>query len=218
MADIINSESFTEAIIQAASDRYDIEKTGQIITLLFSVAPESLSDKQVLQLKRKTNTTVNRHTILIATVESKDHFNEARRWAAAVRDELPDPGLSDLYLISALKEGELPIENCTSIEANEQYCRKYFLRPQETTSELIERTFLFPLSNEISSENLADPLHKALNETKTGSPWFTAEQQEHWRFALLSGKTGADLVEYLFNDTETVNPEENEIPGEANDQ
>jgi hypothetical protein len=218
MADIITGNAFTEAIVQAASDRYDIEQTSELINDLYAVAEKSLNDVKVVQLRRKTNPTPNRHTILIAIVDSSDHFMRAMRWAAVVRDELTDPCLSALYLMGGVTDGELSLEACTNIEANEQYCRKYFLRPQESVTELIERTFLFPLSNESSDEEITDPLHAAFSETANELSWFTAEHQEHWRTALLSGKTGAELIEYLFNEEEPVKPEDNEVSGEANDQ
>jgi len=201
----INIQIIEDAIIASASDRYNFSTDQEQKDRLLSIAPDLLSDIRVIQLKRNTNETNNWRTILVCLIFSIDSFDKVLKWTADVRDELLDPEVSDLYLITVVTGTELSLDLCTNIESDDKYCRKYILRPEENIQGLLSRTFLNTLTNEASNEEIVDPLQTALNNTAKNMTWFTPKIQDYWKAALLSGKTSADLIENLFTDNFSLN-------------
>lgn len=79
-------------------------------------------------------------TVLVAHADSLHASAAALHWAADVRDALPEPATADIYLFLEIASASL--EDCLRLEADDQYCRKYVRRPEESGEEFLKRTFL----------------------------------------------------------------------------
>jgi hypothetical protein len=112
-----------------------------------------------------------------------------------VRDSLSEPETADLYLF--LLTDRISRNVGADIEASELFCRKFVTRQDESPEELLDRTFLTQLFTQTEVVAFADPLQTALSQTSERHPWFAAQQQGAWRGALLSGKSGSEIVEDL---------------------
>ncbi|TMO91265.1 ABC-three component system middle component 1 [Pseudoalteromonas ruthenica] len=135
-------------------------------------------------------------TILISSCNSLNSSERALHWAANVRDILPEPYSSDIYLFLDIENASH--EDCNRLEADELYCRKYVKRPKETTHDFIARTFLALPTSVEDLEQLSDPISASLSRVSEKHQWFSSEIKKAWRNALLSGKTPQEMVEELF--------------------
>lgn len=196
--DNIGMPSLVDRISEAAVSRFIVVTEGQEIELLKKLAPAKLTNIEVVRLQRIAMGTPGWRTLIVATIGSSTEIDLAIEWSAFCKEELLDPESSDLYLIVAVKNLDLSLEECVSIEASEKFCRKFILRPNETVDQLLSRTFLLEIAGDSSSEGIIDPLTIALSETAKEAAWFTEDQRDLWRQLLLSSKSGHELVERLF--------------------
>lgn len=215
MNDQLTLANLVAGINEKAKEKYVLRTEGEDIDQWMSYCPDNKDDYAIIRLKRHNNRSEFWKTILIAFVAEPDFFQSAFNWIASIKDELLDPETADLYFIGAVTASEVSIEFCTNIETKEQFCRKYILRPGETMQALMDRTFLATLDGSKLSTEIADPLFTAINQTGLRINTFTAGQQTHWRNVLLNGKTGADLIDDLFQQL-TIKPEQDETPSENN--
>jgi len=135
---------------------------------------------------------------LIACFDSVENLDFGARWAADVRDVLPEPEASDLYLIlsaEGLSEGE-----CSRLESDEQFCRKYVLRPGEDPKDFVLRTFLCPLESNDDGLDLSDPVIAAMKFTEAENDWLDAQQQDYWKALFLSSLESTDIARLLLDD------------------
>jgi len=198
MVENTTSASIASAIISMAEGRFIISNSDYLNDLLQEITPEPLKDKVIISLKRNGPNLIGERTILISVLDSLDEFKTTLQWAASVKDELLEPANGDLYLFTAIKDNGLSINQCTDIESSDRICRRYVLRPNETIEELLNRSFVAPIMGDVSTHGISDPLHLALEKTAIDQQWFTQEEQQSWQKVLLSGKTGQDLIEALF--------------------
>lgn len=134
-------------------------------------------------------------TILVATLDfTSEAVQSAVRWAASVRDQLPEPETADLYMF--LMIDDIPSEEAARIETDDRFCRKVVLRSDEQANDLLDRTFLAALTPDGQTGNIGDPLHTALASLAAKHPW-TGNHLLAWRELLLSGKTGSELAQAL---------------------
>lgn len=195
----ITSASIATTIISLAEGRFTVSENEQLNDILQDITPETLSDKTVISLKRDLLQSVGERTILISVLKSTSDFKIALRWAAAVKDELLEPANGDLYLFTVIKDRDLSLEECTDIESSDRICRRYVLRPNEEIKDFLSRSFIAPVMSDASTNGISDPLYLALENTSANHQWFTHDEQQTWQKVLLSGKTGQDLIDSLFN-------------------
>ena len=219
MISITNIQQLVEAFKDKALIKYLISDDDAFSLNLLEFAPVQLTEIGILRLKRNLNRTNNWKTLIIVLLDSVAEFPIAFQWVAAIKEELLDPESSDLYFIGAVKDNQISPELCTNIESGEQFCRKYILRPGETISDFLDRTFLANLIESKVEDELVDPLYMAIQLTAKRLPTFTAYQQEYWRDILLSGNSGAELIDQLFKQAPiSLNTPEDETSGEDNNQ
>jgi len=193
----------TRDIINSTVDgRFIIRFESKEINTLKSLPDQKLQNTDVIQLQRKSTTPKGWRTLSICTVTSSEDINFALQWSAECKEELLDPESADLYLLMLTQDFEISKEECLSIEANEKFCRKLILRPEESLEQLLARTFLVSISEPSESSHIMDPLTLALKETNKNFSWFDDSQQGIWRKALLSSKTGQELIDRLFQEPE----------------
>jgi len=169
---------------------------------LASLAEPSLADVSALKLRRAAKPDSTGRTILLAAIDKNEDWKTVARWTAQVRDMVPEPETSDLYLI-LLAEG-FSSHNCSRIEADEQFCRKYVTRSLEEIPSLLDRTFLASLSSSNTTAGIDDPVTTAFQSTQINHAWFTDPWQEYWLRSFLGEKTGKDLVPDIL---EIIDPE-----------
>ncbi|WP_284086147.1 ABC-three component system middle component 1 [Acinetobacter pittii] len=189
----MKAEKWVKEITDLIPSHYGViyeSKTVQFKQL----APQEIGGEVIL-LRRVKSQALGYKTILVASAENIEDLSEILYWAANVRDNLPEPCTSDLYLFLSIKN--ISIDECNRIEADDQYCRKIIKRPEETTEDFINRTFLvLPLSqNKIMTVN--DPITNALHHTAKEYPNFAVAEQEYWYQELLSNKRGEELAEQI---------------------
>ena len=194
-------EDFTSAVRSRAEGRYDVQTASAEIDEWLFRSPESLSQRQVIRLRRLVTTESRWRTLLVTRVQRPQDVSMAIRWSAEVRDTLTEPGTSDLYLF--LLGEDIHRNIGADIEANDLFCRKFVLREGETAEMLLDRTFLSRPFSQRDGLEFNDPLHHAMSQTALHHPWFSSEIQEMWRQALLSGKQGNEIADFLlFNISE----------------
>ena len=159
---------------------------------LSGLAEPSLADVCALKLRRAAMPDSRGRTILLAVIDKNEDWKIVSRWTAQVRDMVPEPDTSDLYLI-LLAEG-FSSHNCSRIEADEQFCRKYVTSSLEKIPSLLDRTFLAPLLASDIGQRIVDPVTAAFQATQGKHAWLTNAVQEHWLRTFLSEKIGKDLV------------------------
>ncbi|SDE65064.1 hypothetical protein SAMN05216464_10895 [Mucilaginibacter pineti] len=189
-----------QAIGEKAAGRYRLRTDDAEIQPWLDCYPVDGADRAVLRLKRLSNKTDHWKTIAIALVPEPSGLQQSFSWIAAIKDDLLDPESADLYFIGAVTGSEVSMDFCTSIETREQFCRKYILRPGEQITDLMNRTFLSSLTDHTLETEIVDPLNTAIQQTGARLAHFSVARQVHWRDALLSGETGAALVDALFSE------------------
>lgn len=189
----MNTEKWVNELTDLIPSHYEVihelqaEKFKQLAPQNFEV--------DVILLRRLKSQASGYRTILIACAENMEDVRGILYWAANVRDNLLEPCTADLYLFLSIKN--ISIDECNRIEADDQYCRKFIKKPEETTEDFINRTFLvLPLpQNKIMTVN--DPITVALHHTAKEYPNFTVTEQEYWYQELLSNKRGEELAEQI---------------------
>lgn len=174
----MSCEDLHKAVLELAKSRFLITEPDRS-NYLYDLAQEDIFPRSVVTLKKLTAKSGGNKTILLAYFSSPDLIGLGAKWAANVRDALPEPEASDLYLflsVNGLSEGE-----CSRLEADEQFCRKYVLRPSETNSNLVLRTFLGPLEVGVDDFNVADPVVSAMRLTEKQHEWLNSPIQEYWK-------------------------------------
>lgn len=203
-------EKLIESFNLKIKDRFNIDSDS--CESILSLCPQELAVKKVFRLERIANPKVNtRKTILIVGIEDDKQTVDALRWAAITKEILVDPESSDLYLFICFNQTVL-LEVCMKIESTEQFCRKYVMHPDETVEHFLERTFLAKPASASVGLLSADPLKKSFVSVGGEHDWFITEEQNKWKEILLSGLTGSELIEELFN----LKKSENETPEENN--
>ncbi|GAB2452165.1 hypothetical protein GCM10011375_39130 [Hymenobacter qilianensis] len=193
----ITSQLLVKNITALASDRFLTLGNDEQNMFEFDSAKELL-DKAVLRLRRNIDGIGGVRTILVLVLNNYNEFKDALRWAALIKDELLEPENGDLYMFVVIKDENLSIEQCTNIESSDRICRKYIFRPGETVPEFLSRTFIEPVVGNGSTDSIIDPLSLALEKVSQQHQWFDSSEQERWKTALLSGKSGHELIEVLF--------------------
>jgi len=138
-------------------------------------------------------------TILVANADTLHASGSALRWAADVRDVLAEPATADIYLFLEIASASL--DDCLRLEADDQYCRKYVKRPDESGEMFLKRTFLAAPVAPRRVGNMADPLSASLMQAAKIHSWFSPEEQTHWRQALISGVTGQELAAQILENS-----------------
>ena len=200
MNEKLTALAVTQAIGEKAAGKYQLRTDDAEIQSWLDCYHVDGADRAVLRLKRLSNKTDHWKTIAIALVAEPAELQQSFSWIASIKDELLDPESADLYFIGAVTNSEVSMEFCTSIETREQFCRKYILRPGEQITDLINRTFLSSFDEHSLETEIVDPLNTAIQQTGARLAHFSITRQHHWRDALLSGETGAALVDALFSE------------------
>ena len=181
-----------------AQNRFEVSVDESLALL----AEPSLADVSALKLRRATKPDSSGRTVLLAVIDKVEDWKTVSRWTAQVRDMLPEPDTSDLYLI--LLAEEFSSHNCSRIEADEQFCRKYVTSSLAEIPSLLDRTFLARLSASGTGEGIVDPVTAAFQSTQAKHAWLTNTVQDQWLRSFLSEKQGKDLVPDIL---ETIYPE-----------
>ena len=179
------------AIRLRAEGRYEVSpsETARL------ASPAAEIDYQIVQLKRINRVGAGWRTLLIAGFPFDPlNIQRAFQWAADVRDMLPEPQTADLYMY--LLVNGIASEDAARLETDDRFCRKVVAREQESISSFLDRSFLADLAPAGSSEGITDPLLAALESLKKAQSWVEPYLPE-WHGLLLSGMTGADIVEAL---------------------
>ncbi|HDG1607059.1 TPA: hypothetical protein PFD85_002447 [Vibrio cholerae] len=181
-----------------AQNRFDVSVDESLAVL----AEPSLTNVTALKVRRTERPGTGGRTILLAAIDKTEDWIFVARWTAQVRDMLPEPETSDLYLI-LLAEG-FSQHNISRLEADEQFCRKYVASSIDEIPLLLDRTFFGSLSISEPGATIVDPVTAAFLATQTKHTWLTNTLQEQWLKTFLSDKTGKDLVPDII---ENVAPE-----------
>jgi hypothetical protein len=89
------------------------------------------------------------------------------------------------------------IEECLRVEANEDFCRKFVLRPNESAESFITRTFLKKVDAPHPLDLGQDPLISAFSGLEEQYDWFDEAEKTKWKEAFNSGASGSDLFNAL---------------------
>lgn len=186
------------AIDERLGERFERDEGHQFASDILALCPHALGQPRVLRLRRTCRDSAGWRTLLFAILTGDDSYRDALRWASDVRQMLPDPDSSDLYLFLFLSEPVVNRFDAETIEANEHFCRKMVARNDESVDDFLDRTFLARAAFLAPiTASLGDPLSAALFDV--------VQQQrlhEHtaqcWRSVLASGATGGkDLADRL---------------------
>ncbi len=183
-----------EKLKEFGNSRFIYEDDKRIIDDLLFSTPDGMARNRVLRLRRYERVE-SWKTILIVSLETKEQLRMAFRWAANVKDDIGITEATDLYLIGIFENDFVSDDEILGYETNELFCRKFFKRKDETAESLFERTFLAKLYGDTDTKKIDDPLSLALSKTFDNYKNFDPDA---WRIALLSGKTGTELIEDLF--------------------
>lgn len=182
-------QQLTDAIAQRANGRYDVRTLEELGHTL----PEIEYPSQVLRLKRSNSETAGWRTILLVEVPLAS-VQIAHHWAADVRDVLPEPETSDLYMF--LEMGNIANDDAARIETDDRFCRKIVARESEQVTDFLDRTFLAALNPAGDVEKLSDPLESALSSLSDAHPW-TSPYILAWKAELLSNNSGTEVAQIL---------------------
>ena len=180
-------EDLMTAINQRAEGRYDVQVADAIE--LSEVNYPSV----ILRLKRCGSANAGWRTILLIRLPS-DSLQAAHRWSADIRDILPEPETSDLYMFMLI--GDISNNEAARIETDDRFCRKVVARQSEDTLDFLDRTFLAALDPPGSLETLSDPLASAFKKMAESHPW-TGQHMLAWKAELLSPNNGGDVVQLM---------------------
>lgn len=188
---MVTIHELVAAISNRAEQRYKVALTD---TVEAAMAPPEI-DCQVLQLKRINQESAGWRTVLITALPFETlKIQTAFRWAADVRDMLPEPQTADLYMFMLFDN--IPSEDAARIETDDRFCRKVVVREEEEVGSFLDRSFLACLSPTGSSEDISDPLLAALGSLELKHPWVEPHINT-WRELLLSGTSASDIADAL---------------------
>ncbi|HEY1030094.1 ABC-three component system middle component 1 [Ectopseudomonas chengduensis] len=180
-------QQLAEAIRQRAEGRYEIQLADEL------ELPEVDQDSLILRLKRAYLEKAGWRTVLLIELPSQS-AQAAHQWAASVRDVLPEPETSDLFMFMILQDASH--DEAIRIETDDRFCRKVVARQQEAPNDFLDRTFLAALEPPGNAEALSDPLAAALQALSSTQSW-TRDHIDVWKSELLSTASGADVVRSL---------------------
>ena len=199
----MNCDRMVEEIIARAGDRFEVVTDTELAEL----ALESLTDVRALKLRRPASVSKTARTILVGYVSGANQIRELSRWSAEVRDNLLEPETSDLYLF--LVADGVAQHECSRIEADEQFCRKYVASSLDGFTALLDRTFLSRLASSKEGTTLTDPVTVAFELTEKTYPWLDEAVQGKWLKVLAADRPGKDLVAELIDiEHQQENPDE----------
>lgn len=197
------SDQMVKEIIVRAGGRFEVVVDAELAEL----ALETLTDVRALKLRRPASVSKTARTILVGYVSGANQIRELSRWSAEVRDNLLEPETSDLYLF--LVADGVAQHECSRIESDEQFCRKYVASSLDAFSALLDRTFLSALGNSQQTPALADPVTVAFELTQKTYPWLDKAVQDKWLDALATDRPGKDLVAEIIDiEHRQENPDE----------
>lgn len=194
-------EQFSLYINQQIENRFSIKNQGPVETEMIDLASENIANKQLLRFSR-TQESLELHlkTLLLADIRSNDDLKNAIQWAALCKELLLDPETADIYLaIMWSNENQPSVEECLRIEASEDFCRKFVLRPNETSESFVERTFITKVDAPSPMDLGQDPLIAAFSVLEEQFPWFDEAEKIKWREAFNSGASSFELFNTLIN-------------------
>ncbi|MDP2308688.1 MAG: hypothetical protein Q8P18_21890 [Pseudomonadota bacterium] len=183
----MTSEQWVALLHARVAGRFEFEGDEVGCVTLRKLAPPHLEDAAVVRLRRAAAS--GHRTVLVVSCDNGGIGN-ALRWAASVRDALPEPEPADLYLIL---DAPCAVEVGARLEADDRFCRRFVIREKESPEELLERTFLRGTRVDASANAPHEPLAAALASV----PGIGLSLAASWRVALLGGATGTDLFELL---------------------
>lgn len=203
-------DQFTAQINDNIESRFLTEDGNDLKSKMAHLAAENIHNRQVLRFRRQSVVeTTDKHwkTLLIAGLESDSDLRDTLQWAALCKELLLDPETADLYLfIMWTGDNKVSIEECLRIEASEDFCRKFVLRPDESNESFIERTFIAKFNIPTQVDLGQDPLISAFSGLEERFTWFTDDVKALWREAFSSGNSSFDL----FNALTIQKPKNNE--------
>ncbi|GAB7558422.1 hypothetical protein nrt1_26170 [Pseudomonas aeruginosa] len=180
-------QQLAAALSQRSEGRYEVKLADEM------ELPEVEHASLILRLKRARIEKAGWRTVLL--IELPSHLaQEAHQWAASIRDVLPEPETSDLFMFIILQEATH--DEAIRIETDDRFCRKVVARQQETPMEFLDRTFLAALDPPGNVETLSDPLVAALQALSSAQSW-TRDHIDFWKTELLSTTNGADVARSL---------------------
>lgn len=196
-------DQFTTYIIDNIESRFSLEGQNDIKTEMKSLISEDIRDKQVVRFCRQsTFDNLNTHwkTLLMVGITSDNNLRDALQWTAICKELLLDPETSDVYLFIIWSgERKTSMEECLRIEASEDFCRKFVLRPNETKESFIERTFITKIDVPDPVDLGQDPLIAAFSGLEEQFLWFDEIEKAKWRVAFNSGTSSFELFNILIN-------------------
>lgn len=188
---MLTISELVEAISNRAEGRYEVSYPDSV------ELPSPLAEiaSAGMQLKRVSQEAAGWRTVLIAALPyDVAKIQGAFRWAADVRDMLPEPQTADLYMFMLI-EG-VASEDAARLETDDRFCRKVVVREGEDAGSFLDRSFLATLSIPGSSDSISDPLSASLSALVLAHTWVKPHRDE-WRELLLSGKSGSEIAEAL---------------------
>jgi hypothetical protein len=200
-------DQFVFYINHQIESRFSIKSQGTIENEMIELASENLQDKKLLRFFRPLGTSEPRlKTLLVVGINSHNYLKDVLQWAALCKELLLDPETADIYLaIMWTEETQPSIEECLRIEASEDFCRKFVLRPNETKESFVERTFITKVDAPIPLDLGQDPLISAFSVLEQEFTWFNDEEKIKWREVFSSGTSGFDLFNTLINNQSESN-------------
>ncbi|WP_110689419.1 ABC-three component system middle component 1 [Salinicola endophyticus] len=180
-------QQLAAAISQRAEGRYEVHVANAMDL------PGVEQTSEILRLKRSCIDKAGWRTVLLIELQSSA-VQEAHQWAADVRDVLPEPETSDLYMFLLISD--VTNDAAMRIETDDRFCRKIVARQSEDVMDFLDRTFLAALDPPGNVETLSDPLVSALKSLSDDLPW-TVPYISAWKTELLSNTSGADVVRAL---------------------
>ncbi|MGV8744955.1 ABC-three component system middle component 1 [Pseudomonas aeruginosa] len=188
---MLTISEMVEAISKRAEGRYDVS-LPESVDLPLPLAEITTAG---VQLKRANQEGAGWRTVLIAAFPPDvANIQGAFRWAADVRDTLPEPQTADLYMFMLI-EG-VASEDAARLETDDRFCRKVVAREGEDADSFLDRSFLASLSIPGRSDNISDPLSASLGALVLAHSW-VEPHRDRWRELLLSGKSGVEIAEAL---------------------
>jgi hypothetical protein len=189
--------SIIDNFIQKAAGKYRVAQDDNSPEFRWPIASQDWQ-RTVLTLNRLARTDAFARTVLVASGSSDAELEEVYKWCAYVKGNLLDPETADLYLFLVYNEPIPELEVCLQVEANELYCRKFVLRPQERFDDLLNRSFLSEPAASTVGQERSEPLKQALLETAVNFPWLNGGEMERWRQILLADGSGNELSTSLY--------------------
>lgn len=200
-------DQFISYIHRQIEARFSIKSQGTIENEMIEVASENLQNKELIRFFRPLETSEpSLKTLLVVGINSDSNLKDVLQWAALCKELLLDPETADIYLaIMWTKETQPSIEECLRIEASEDFCRKFVLRPNETKESFVERTFFTKVEAPTPLDLGQDPLISAFSVLEQEFAWFNDEEKVKWREAFSSGMSSFDLFNTLINNQSESN-------------